>query len=65
MTAANKLEVTLIRSLIGKNKKHRSIVNALGLRKINDKAQFSDNKSIRGSIHKVSFMLKVEELNNE
>ena len=62
MTNTGKLRLTLLKSLIGRTPKQREIVQALGLKKINDTVEMPDNNCIRGSIHKIGFMLRVEEL---
>jgi len=57
-----KIEVTLVKSLIGSTPAQKKVVEALGLRKINSKNVFEDSKSIRGSIAKVSHLLSVKEV---
>lgn len=60
---ANKLQITLKRSLIGRPETHRVIVKTLGLRKVNQTVVHDDNPSIRGMINKVSYLLDVTEAN--
>ena len=55
------IKVTLTRSLIGYPKDQRATVRALGLGKIGTSAIQEDNKVIRGMIHKVEHLVKVEE----
>lgn len=57
-----KLKITLTRSLIGFPKDQRATVRALGLGKINTCALQEDNSTIRGMIHKVEHLVKVEEV---
>ena len=57
-----KLKITLTRSLIGNNKDQRATVRALGLGKIGTFAVQEDNPTIRGMIHKVEHLVKVEEV---
>ena len=57
-----KLKITLIRSLIGYKQDQRATVRALGLRKVNSTAVQEDNPTIRGMIHKVRHLVKVEEV---
>ena len=57
-----KLKITLTRSLIGNKKDQRSTVRALGLGKIGTFAVQEDNPTIRGMIHKVEHLVKVEEV---
>ncbi len=56
------LKVTYVRSAIGYNKKQSKIIEALGLTKLNDSNVLPDNASVRGSIHHVAHLVKVEEV---
>ena len=60
-----KLKVTLKKSLIDKQKKHKLTLKALGLTKIGRTRTFPDNKAIRGMISQVSYMVEVEEVEHE
>ena len=57
-----KVKVTLKRSLIGHPETQRRTVRALGLRKINSVVERPDNPAIRGQLHKVEHLIKVEEI---
>lgn len=57
-----KVKVTLKRSLIGRPETQRRTVRALGLRKINSVVELPDNSAIRGQLHKVEHLIKVEEI---
>ncbi|AZN38411.1 MULTISPECIES: 50S ribosomal protein L30 [Paenibacillus] len=57
-----KLQITLVRSLIGRNEKQRATVATLGLRKIRQSVVHSDSPAIRGMITHVSHLVKVEEV---
>ncbi len=59
---ANELKITLVKSTIGAIPKHKKIVQALGLGKTNSFVIQKDNEATRGAIHKVSHLLKVEEI---
>jgi len=59
------LKVTLKRSLIGNPEKIRSVVRALGLRKINQSVIHKDVPSVRGMIHKTCHMIEVKEVSEE
>ncbi|GAK13816.1 50S ribosomal protein L30 [Geomicrobium sp. JCM 19039] len=59
---ANKLEITLKRSLIGRPEDQRVTVKTLGLRKVNHSVVQEDNPSIRGMVNKVSHLLNVKEI---
>ena len=54
------MKVRLARSLIGVPKDQRATVHALGLRKTGDVNELPANESVRGMIHKVSYLLEVE-----
>ena len=57
-----KVKVTLKRSLIGRPETQRKTVRALGLRKINSVVELPDNPAIRGQLHKVEHLIRVEEI---
>jgi len=59
---ANKLAITLTRSLIGRTQDQRDTVNALGLRKMHQTVEKQDNPAIRGMINKVAHLVTVKEL---
>lgn len=56
------LKVTLIRSAIGYNKNQAKIIEALGLKKLNQTKLLPDNDSVRGSLFRVRHLVKVEEV---
>ncbi|GIN92812.1 50S ribosomal protein L30 [Siminovitchia terrae] len=56
-----KLAVTLKRSLIGRTQDQRDTVKALGLRKLHQTVEHTDNPAIRGMINKVSHLIEVKE----
>ncbi|MDP4095933.1 50S ribosomal protein L30 [Paenibacillus sp. P96] len=58
----SKLQITLVRSLIGRPGTQRTTVNTLGLRKINQTVVHNDNPAIRGMINKVSHLVSVKEI---
>ncbi|MEA2061495.1 MAG: 50S ribosomal protein L30 [Thermodesulfobacteriota bacterium] len=62
---SGKLRITQIRSLIGRPEKHRRIVRALGLKKINMTVEHKNNKAIAGMAAKIPHLVKMEEVNNE
>lgn len=59
---ANKLQITLKRSMIGHPETHRVIVKTLGLRKVNQTVVHNDHPAIRGMISKVNYLLEVKEI---
>ena len=56
------LKVTLVKSPIGAIPKHRKTVEALGLRKLRSSNIHQDNPAIRGMLHHVQHLVKVEEI---
>jgi large subunit ribosomal protein L30 len=62
---ADKLKVTLVRSMIGRPEKHRKVLRGMGFRKMNRTVQLEDTPSIRGMINAVSHLVKVEENSDE
>jgi large subunit ribosomal protein L30 len=58
---ANKLLVTLTRSVIGRPGDQRETVKALGLRKLNQTVEHQDNAAIRGMVTKVAHLVTVKE----
>lgn len=59
---ANKLKITLVKSTIGAIPKHRKTVAALGLKKMHKTVELPDNAAIRGMVHQVQHLVKVEEI---
>jgi len=57
---ADNINVTLVKSSIGKNKKIRQTLKGLGLNKLNKTVSLENTPAIRGMINKVSFMVKVD-----
>lgn len=57
-----KLQITLVRSLIGRPETQRTTVKTLGLRKVNSTVVHNDNPAIRGMINKVSHLVSVTEI---
>lgn len=59
---AQKLKVTLVKSVIGTPEVQRATVKSLGLNKLNSMTEHNDTPQIRGMINKVSHLVKVEEV---
>ncbi|TCT21094.1 LSU ribosomal protein L30P [Melghiribacillus thermohalophilus] len=57
-----KLEITLVRSVIGRPQDQRDTVKALGLRKIRHSVVHDDTPAIRGMVNKVSHLVTVKEV---
>jgi large subunit ribosomal protein L30 len=56
------LKIKLVRSLIGRPKKHELVARGLGLKKLNSEVIREDCPEIRGMIRKISHLVKVEEI---
>jgi large subunit ribosomal protein L30 len=56
------LKVTLVKSVIGVQKKHRACVQGLGLRKRLQSVILQNTPEIKGMINKVGYLLQVEEV---
>ncbi len=59
---AKKIKVTLTKSVIGASPKQRKVVEALGLKKMQQSVELVDTPAARGAINKVPHLLTVEEL---
>jgi large subunit ribosomal protein L30 len=55
-----KITVTLINSVIGNKQDQRRTVESLGLKRINHTVVHEDTASIRGMVHKVRHLVRVE-----
>ena len=62
MASAGSLQITLVRSVIGRLPAHRACVRGLGLRRIGHTVQLPATPEIRGMVNKVAYMLEVEEV---
>lgn len=57
-----KLRVTLVRSTIGNQVRHKRTAKALGLHHPNMVVEHPDNPSVRGMINRIKHLVKVEEV---
>lgn len=57
-----KLEITLIKSVIGRKQDHIATTKALGLKKIRDMVTHDDNPQIRGMVNKISHLVSIKEI---
>ncbi len=62
MTKQKKIQVTLVRSLHGRLKRHQACVRGLGLRRMHQTVEVIDTPENRGMINKVSYMLECKEV---
>jgi len=58
----NKIKVTQVRSIIGRDETQKRTIQALGLGKINRSRVHNDTPAIRGMINKVRHLVMVEEI---
>ena len=58
----HKLKITQIRSTIGRIRKQKDTVRALGIRKLYQSVVHEDTPQIRGMIEKVKHLLEVKEI---
>lgn len=58
--ADKKIKVTQVKSVIGTKQDHRATVRGLGLRRIGHSVELVDTPAVRGMVHKVAYLVKVE-----
>jgi large subunit ribosomal protein L30 len=59
---AKKLELELVRSVIGTPQWMRTVVRSLRLKKMRDKVIVGDNQAIRGMVNKVPHLVSLKEI---
>ena len=59
--ASNQIRIKLVKSTIGRVKRHRDCVRGLGLRRMHHEVTVADTPENRGMINKVADMLAIEE----
>lgn len=59
-TNGKTVKVTLVRSVIGRREDHRATVRGLGLKRINHTVELADTPELRGMIHKIAYLLRVQ-----
>lgn len=57
-----KLRITLVKSVVGHKQDQRDTVKALGLRRISMTTEKEENQTIRGMVHKVRHLVRVERI---
>ncbi len=55
------INITLVRSKIGRLASHKGCLTGLGLKRMHQTVQVADTACNRGMIKKISYMLKIEE----
>lgn len=58
---AQQIKVKLVRSWVGRPKKHRKILQSLGLTRMHKTVTLYDTPQIMGAINKVKHMVEVSE----
>ena len=61
MAVEKQVAVKLVRSLIGRSKRQKATLCALGLRKINQTVLHADRPQVRGMINTVQHVVEVTE----
>lgn len=56
------IKITLVKSLIGRNKNHIATANSLGLRKIGDTTVQPKNVATEGKIKAITYLIEAEEV---
>jgi large subunit ribosomal protein L30 len=57
-----RLKITYVRSVIGQKPDQERTVQALGFRHLNQTVEHEDSPQLRGMVHKVRHLVKVEEM---
>ena len=60
--ADKKLQITQVRSGIGRPEPHRRTLKALGIKRHQQSVVHEDSPAIRGMIRKISHLISVEEI---
>lgn len=56
------LEITYVKSAIGRSGRQKRTVEALGLHKLHDTVVRPDNPSVRGMVHSIRHLVSVREV---
>ena len=59
------VKVTQVKSSIGVQEQHRGTLRALGLRRIGHSRVHQDSPSLRGMLHQVGYLVRVEEVDGK
>ncbi len=57
-----KIKVTLVKSVIGSDKRQKATVEALGIKKMNQTVEHEATPAVLGMVSKVKHLVKVEEI---
>lgn len=61
---AKKLQVTQVRSVIGRPQRQRATLRSLGLRKIGHSVEVNDTPELRGMIRAIEHLVEWKEVQN-
>jgi len=61
MAKNKQIKITLVRSPIGFQPKHRECVRGLGLKRLHQTVVLEDTPAIRGMVNKIDYMVRVED----
>jgi len=59
--ATGKLKIKLVKGIVSTNQSHREAVKRLGLSRIGQTVVKQDTPDVRGILHKVAYLVQVEE----
>jgi large subunit ribosomal protein L30 len=62
---ADKLRVTLIKSIVSHTRRTRATVRALGLHRIGETVEVADTPELRGMANAIRFLVRTEEVKEE
>jgi large subunit ribosomal protein L30 len=62
MAKQKQIKVTLVRSPIGFQPRHRACVRGLGLKRMHQTVVLEDTPSVRGMVNKIDYMVQVDEV---
>lgn len=54
------IKVRLVKSTAGCRQSHRDTVRGLGLKRINHVVELTDTPAVRGMIHKVNYLVRID-----
>jgi len=61
MAKKKHINVTLVRSPVGTQPKHRECIRGLGLKRMHQTVLLEDTPSIRGMVNQVYYMVRVDQ----
>ena len=62
MADTKKLQITQVRSGIGRKTKHRRTLEALGIRRHQQSVVHDDSPAIRGMLRQVGYLVSIQEI---